>query len=100
MPPDDPDVLIRKVKQDELVLEPDEIQKLPPLLDGIQFLLDSLRGRVTFVMTGSSARKLGRTSTNLHGGRAWPYTLFPLTIRELGRDFDLGSVCDSGRSRP
>ena len=78
----------------------DEIQKLPPLLDEIQFLLDSLRGRVTFVMTGSSARKLRRTSTNLLGGRAWPYTLFPLTIRELGRDFDLGSVLRFGSLPP
>jgi len=78
----------------------DEIQKLPPLLDEIQFLLDSLRGRVTFVMTGSSARKLRRTSANLLGGRAWPYTLFPLTIRELGRDFDLGSVLRFGSPPP
>lgn len=78
----------------------DEIQKLPPLLDEIQFLLDSLRGRVTFVMTGSSARKLRRTSANLLGGRAWPYTLFPLTIRELGRDFDLGSVLRFGSLPP
>jgi len=78
----------------------DEIQKLPPLLDEIQFLLDSLRGQVTFVMTGSSARKLRRTSANLLGGRAWPYTLFPLTIRELGRDFDLGSVLRFGSLPP
>jgi predicted AAA+ superfamily ATPase len=78
----------------------DEIQKLPSLLDEIQFLLDSLRGRVTFVMTGSSARKLRRTSANLLGGRAWPYTLFPLTIRELGRDFDLGSVLRFGSLPP
>jgi len=51
-------------------------------------------------MTGSSARKLRRTSANLLGGRAWPYTLFPLTIRELGRDFDLGSVLRFGSLPP
>ena len=74
----------------------DEIQKLPPLLDEIQQLLDSQAGGVSFIMTGSSARKLKRSSANLLGGRAWPYTLFPLTCRELGRDFDLGSVLRFG----
>lgn len=59
-----------------------------------------LRGQVTFVMTGSSARKLRRTSANLLGGRAWPYALFPLTIRELGRDFDFGSVLRFGSLPP
>ena len=78
----------------------DEIQKLPPLLDEIQHLMDSPGGRVTFVMTGSSARKLKRSSANLLGGRAWPYTLFPLTFRELGRDFDLGNVLRFGSLPP
>ncbi len=78
----------------------DEIQKLPPLLDEIQQLLDSLGGRVSFIMTGSSARKLKRSSANLLGGRAWPYTLFPLTYREQGRDFDLGSVLRFGSLPP
>lgn len=78
----------------------DEIQKLPPLLDEIQQLLDSQAGRVSFIMTGSNARKLKRSSANLLGGRAWPYTLFPLTCRELGRDFDLGSVLRFGSLPP
>jgi predicted AAA+ superfamily ATPase len=78
----------------------DEIQKLPPLLDEVQYLLDSLGGRIAFVLTGSSARKLKRSSANLLGGRAWPYALFPLTCRELGRDFDLASVLRFGSLPP
>ncbi len=78
----------------------DEIQKLPALLDEIHHLLDSLGGQVTFVMTGSSARKLKRTSANLLGGRAWPYSLFPLTCRELGADFDLPSALRFGTLPP
>jgi predicted AAA+ superfamily ATPase len=78
----------------------DEIQKLPALLDEIHQLLDSLSGRVTFVMTGSSARKLKRASANLLGGRAWPYALFPLTYRELGADFDLGAALRFGTLPP
>lgn len=78
----------------------DEIQKLPALLDEIHQLFDSLGGRVTFVMTGSSARKLKRSSANLLGGRAWPYSLFPLTCRELGADFDLGAALRFGTLPP
>lgn len=78
----------------------DEIQKLPALLDEIHQLLDSLSGRVTFVMTGSSARKLKRSSANLLGGRAWPHSLFPLTYRELGGDFDLIAALRFGTLPP
>ena len=78
----------------------DEIQKLPSLLDEIHQLLDTLAGRVTFVMTGSSARKLKRASANLLGGRAWPYSLFPLTYRELGNDFDLAAALRFGTLPP
>ncbi len=78
----------------------DEIQKLPSLLDEIHQLLDSLGSRVSFVMTGSSARKLKRSSPNLLGGRAWSYSLFPLTCRELGADFDLHAALRFGSLPP
>ena len=78
----------------------DEIQKLPALLDEVHHLLDQTGGRVTFVMTGSSARKLKRSSANLLGGRAWPYTLFPLTCRELGKDFDFSAALRFGTLPP
>jgi uncharacterized protein len=78
----------------------DEIQKLPALLDEVHHLLDSLGGRVTFVMTGSSARKLKRSSANMLGGRAWPYALFPLTCRELGSDFDFTAALRFGTLPP
>jgi predicted AAA+ superfamily ATPase len=70
------------------------------VVDWIQQLLESLGGRVSFVMTGSSARELKRGSANLLGGRAWPFTSFPLTSRELGRDFDLGSILRFGSLPP
>lgn len=60
----------------------DEIQKLPVLLDEVQLLIDRLGFR--FVLTGSSARKLTRSGTNLLGGRARVRRLFPFTCHEIG----------------
>jgi len=68
----------------------DEIQKVPKLLDVVHSRIESSKTR--FAMTGSSARKLKRESTNLLAGRAFVYNLFPLTHRELGESFDLKSA--------
>ncbi len=72
----------------------DEIQKLPALLDEIHELIESTP--VTFVLTGSSARKLRRGSSNLLAGRAYTYHLFPLTFEELGDDFVLEKALNFG----
>ncbi|HON13690.1 MAG TPA: ATP-binding protein [Treponema sp.] len=60
----------------------DEIQKLPPLLDEIHYLIESKH--IHFILTGSSARKLKSTGVNLLAGRAWQCNLFPLCSAELG----------------
>lgn len=78
----------------------DEIQKLPILLDEIHRLIEKHKGRLTFVMTGSSARKLKRSSANLLAGRAWSLSLFPLTYRELGARFNLSEVLHTGSLPP
>lgn len=65
----------------------DEIQKIPALLDEVHRLIEGRH--VRFVMTGSSARKLRRRGVNLLAGRARTRFLHPLTVRELGSDFDL-----------
>jgi predicted AAA+ superfamily ATPase len=65
----------------------DEIQRVPRLLNIAQKWIQ--RCGVVFVLTGSSARKLRRGGANLLGGRANSYGMFPLAIRELGKDFDL-----------
>lgn len=64
----------------------DEIQKLPVLLDEAHRLIENRRWR--FLLTGSSARKLGRQGVNLLAGRAWNQHLYPLTWKETP-DFDL-----------
>jgi predicted AAA+ superfamily ATPase len=71
----------------------DEIQKLPMLLDQVHKLIEE-RGR-TFLLTGSSARKLRRGAANLLGGRAWTAELLPLCSAEIP-DFDLSRYLTRG----
>ncbi len=65
----------------------DEIQRLPSLLDYVQMAMEKLK--VSFFLSGSSARKLKRGGANLLGGRALDLKLHPLTVKELGQDFSL-----------
>ena len=61
----------------------DEIQKLPELLDVVHLLYESYRGRVQFLLTGSSARKLKRGGANLLAGRLLSLSLHPLIHEEF-----------------
>lgn len=72
----------------------DEIQKIPPLLDEVHSLIEGRRLR--FALSGSSARKLKRGHANLLGGRALRFELYGLNWAELGRDFDLNRMLNSG----
>lgn len=71
----------------------DEIQKVPGLLDEVHRLIEAQR--LSFILCGSSARKLRRAGTNLLGGRAWRFDLYPLTRREVD-DFDLIQALNQG----
>ena len=71
----------------------DEVQKVPQLLDEVHWLIEN-RG-LSFILCGSSARKLKRGGVNLLGGRAWRYEMFPLVSLEIG-DLDLLRVLNRG----
>lgn len=75
----------------------DEVQKVPALLDEIHWLMENTRA--SFLMTGSSARKLKRGHANLLGGRAWRRVMCPLTFDEVS-GFDLEKVMVSGLLPP
>lgn len=77
----------------ELPILIDEVQKAPALLDEVHRLIEG--ERLSFVLCGSSARKLKRGSANLLGGRAWRFALHPLTWREIP-DFDLLTALNRG----
>jgi uncharacterized protein len=69
-----------------LVVCVDEIQKVPGLLDDIQFIYDRFPGRFEFYLTGSSARRLRAGAANLLPGRAHSYRLFPVIGPERAAD--------------
>jgi len=64
----------------------DEIQRIPELLNEVHRLIEGRK--MTFLLTGSSARKLRRGQANLLAGRVWEARLFPLTWKEIP-DFKL-----------
>lgn len=71
----------------------DEIQKLPILLDEIHLLIENYGYR--FILTGSSSRKLKRSSANLLAGRALERKLFSLVTKEIGQ-YDLHKMINYG----
>jgi predicted AAA+ superfamily ATPase len=83
----DPGVFVKecealpKQKEPHIVLI-DEAQAVPAVFDAVQFLYDKNKTRWTFVICGSSARKLRTTGANLLPGRAILYRLYPLMLPE------------------
>lgn len=75
----------------------DEVQKIPAILDEVHWLIEN-RG-ISFLLTGSSARKLRREHANLLGGRAWRRTMTPLCYPEID-SLDLERVMVSGLLPP
>ncbi len=71
----------------------DEVQKVPQLLDEVQWLIENTECR--FLLCGSSARKLKRGQANLLGGRAWKYHMFPLVSDELA-ELNLLKILNDG----
>jgi len=71
----------------------DEVQKIPSLLDEIHWLIEHTNAQ--FILCGSSARKLKRSSANLLGGRAWRYSFYPLVYPEVP-DFNLLTALNTG----
>lgn len=71
----------------------DEVQKIPRVLDEVHRLIEDKD--LSFILCGSSARKMKRGQANLLGGRAWRYELFPLVSAEID-DIDLLTVLNRG----
>ncbi len=89
-----------EILREELLAKPlkwpviiDEVQKLPQLLDEIQWLI--VNKNISFILCGSSARKLKRGGGNLLGGRALKYELYPFTSKEI-TDFNLLRAVNHG----
>jgi len=73
----------------------DEVQKLPELLPLVHALIERDK-QLQFVLTGSSARKLKRTGTDLLAGRAVLRQMSPYMAAELGDRFHLSHALTIG----
>ncbi|MBF0316400.1 MAG: ATP-binding protein [Oligoflexia bacterium] len=75
----------------------DEVQRLPSLLNTVQSIIDDYK-QVTFLLTGSSARKLRRGAANLLPGRILQHRLAPLIYWEIrdSNNFDLEKALTIG----
>jgi len=73
----------------------DEIQKAPSLLAIVHSLIEEKR-YLKFILTGSSARKLKRTSADLLAGRALKRVLHPFMACELHSEFSLARSLSEG----
>ena len=80
----DPAALVRQVEAQSghSIVFIDEAQKVPALFDSVQYLIDGKKA--SFIITGSSARKLKRKGTNLLPGRVKTFRLDPLQWNEFG----------------
>lgn len=81
---------------DRLFVAIDEVQKIPALMDEVHSLIEEFKGRISFLLSGSSARKLRRGGVNLLAGRAIGRFLHPLhqseTALNLSKVLKLGSL--------
>jgi len=86
---------LQKIEKERVkIIFVDEIQKVPVLLNEIQFLMD--QKKIQFILTGSSARKLRKGGANLLGGRAVERFLFPFIYFEIEKNFELDDVLRFG----
>ncbi|MES2802331.1 MAG: AAA family ATPase [Bdellovibrionota bacterium] len=72
----------------------DEIQKIPELLDEVHRLIENKQ--LTFILTGSSARKLKKQGVNLLAGRALSRRMHPLSIKEIAEHRSLSEILFRG----
>lgn len=78
-----PQLLRERFQDQSQLIVIDEIQMAPDLLNEVHWLIEN-KG-ISFILTGSSARKLRRKHANLLGGRAWRYTMTPLCFKEIDK---------------
>jgi len=91
-----PEILMELVHadSDKKTIVIDEIQKVPDLLTVVHSLIEEKLNR-TFVLTGSSARKLKRSGIDLLAGRVLRKTLHPFLLSEL-KDYSFDKSMKSG----
>lgn len=85
---------INESKRKNLVVVIDEVQKVPQILNEIHWMIENIKD-VSFVLCGSSSRKLKSSGSNLLGGRAWRYQMLPLCYSET-KELDWNKIFNRG----
>lgn len=88
-----PQLLRERFQDSKQLIVIDEIQMVPDLLNEVHWLIENKS--ISFLLTGSSARKLRHKHANLLGGRAWRYTMTPLCYKEI-ENFAIEKIIISG----
>jgi predicted AAA+ superfamily ATPase len=90
-----PSLLRERYSEASSLIVIDEVQKVPDILNEVHWMIENCNS--SFLLTGSSARKLRRSHANLLGGRAWRYTMTPLCYAEIGSfNFDITKAIITG----
>ncbi len=80
---------------DKKIVIVDEVQKVPELLSAVHSLIEE-KSKKTFILTGSSARRLKRTGVDLLAGRVLLQTFHPFLLSELNFPRALDDVLQYG----
>jgi predicted AAA+ superfamily ATPase len=86
---------IVKARRDNSTVIIDEIQKVPQLLETVHSIMEQKRN-IQFILTGSSARKLRRSSANLLGGRAYNMKMLPFSYSEIKNECNFSEILEFG----
>jgi uncharacterized protein len=90
-----PSLLRERYSESSSLIVIDEVQMIPNILNEVHWMIENCNS--SFLLTGSSLRKLKRSHANLLGGRAWRYTMAPLCYPELEPvGFDIKKAVISG----
>lgn len=92
-----PSLLRERFAETERLLILDEVQMVPDILNEVHWLIESKQ--LSFLLAGSSPRRLKRKHANLLGGRAWRYTMTPLCYPEI-QDINLEKIMITGLLPP
>lgn len=90
-----PSLLRERYAETSSLIVIDEVQMVPDILNEVHWMIENCNS--SFLLTGSSLRKLRRCHANLLGGRAWRYTMTPLCYPEYqSTKFDINKAIISG----
>lgn len=92
-----PSLLRERFSDSKRTIIIDEVQMVPAILNEVHWLIENKQ--ISFLLTGSSARKLRRSNANMLGGRAWRYTMTPLCYPEIN-NIDIEKIVISGLLPP